>query len=467
MKLFKALVALSALVSLGTADVGMCPTLSHPHSPTMLTRPDPWKPDYTIQVDSIPLYPAHPSDAPWTFSVPQGKSCTLAPASICCDAACHALNSTRPMHDEETVQLGGVSVAFKHRGLIPTSFGELPWVLDTYNNETGLIQDADKAAGKMFEFAVRVAEQVKPGTSQLAKGLPKDVVDAAAGAVEAVGNVIDAEGKTIPAWLYLVDQAKLSGASDMPAIAGNPSGPIRAAVNRMQWFRTMAGDLSDPGKAREIAAAVLHDLGANCGIFDHDEELGAAAIIPEGLNSFFGQTAMPGVPEFKDIETRKGDIVFNDDTSKAAASVFCDALDGNAGTKDLDKTHAYFTTLTERQNNLVLSTGFVADVVLGATGIGFSDRKPGMKNDTAKLGRRQEDIGYQHEAPAYLTRVSQRRDVPFAEQDYSFKVPPGKGVTIFVIGSGLAYNDPNVVVSFTPHPISPSFPTFHIQGPTR
>lgn len=462
MKPLKAIVAVFAFASLCKADVGASnPPLS---PPTMLTHPDKWKPEYTLEVDSIPVYPAHPDDAPWTFPVPQGKSCTLSPASICCASACENLNFTWLPDLEKTIQLDGVTVALLDRSLRPTSFGELPEILDTYKNETGLIDDADKAAGKMFEFAVRVAEQAELGASKSNGSLPQVVADAAKKAVDAIEKVTNAKEKTVDSWLFLVDKAKLSGASDMQAIAANPSGLIRAAVNRMQWFKAMGGNLSDPAKARELAAAVLHDLGANCGMFDHDEKLGAEASISQGLDSFVGQAQMSESIEFKGIESRDGTIVFRDDVPKSAASAFCDALDGSSGFKDLEKSKSYFTALSERQHNFILATDFVTEVVLQGSGIDFNDRMPGWINDTSKLIRRQQEgEAYQVDSPDYLRRVSQERADTINENEYHFKVTQGKGVTIFVIGSGLAYSTQEVFVRNPSlySPPRPSLTTLH------
>lgn len=92
---------LLALVPLGISAIGARP---NPFllPPIMLTQPDTGKPEFTLQVDSVLRYPAHPSDVPWTFLVSQGKFCTLAPAFICCHHACHVLNSTVGTHEEQT-----------------------------------------------------------------------------------------------------------------------------------------------------------------------------------------------------------------------------------------------------------------------------------------------------------------------------------------------------------------------------
>lgn len=132
---------------------------------------------------------------------------------------------------------------------------------------------------------------------------------------------------------------------------------------------------------------------------------------------------MPREPAFRDLEMRKGRIIF---AKGATYSAFCDGLDGGAGVKDLDsRMQTYYANLTERQHNLVLNTDFVSDVLLHTTEREFTAKQEPHEG-ALRIGRWQADLAFQAHSPEYLSRVSQPLGLDLEELNYSFKTPPAR-----------------------------------------
>lgn len=417
--------------------------------------------------------------------MPEGHVCTLSPGRLCCHDDCLALSNFTSK--SENYKLAGVNVVLTPRDVQPLSKpSNVTNILETFNDEHAVIGYADEAMGKMFEFAVTAIKHIDTSTSLLSHfwkpSVPNDVIDAATNAVVAIDRLISTERNTIASWLGVTDRVKATpGASEIDIFYQKPSSLIRGVLNKVRWFNVVVrkGIHDDPSKALLLAKMVLHQLGANHKLLDDvnpEVPLGLHGAIPISLDVFIAQAGLPKSFAYQDVQERVSSIMFAADISGETYSAFCLALDGNAGKRDADPSAqltfypSYFTNLTEREHNLLLHTSFVREVIVQPLerelheALAQAHRmkrsymvkpKPqtiipgGHDGNANRVVKRDEDwkTVMQEDSEMPLTSVSQTRDLPLGEQNYTYTSPAGKGVTIFIIGGGLRFNNDAISVS--------------------
>ena len=377
--------------SLGASDVDLT-------TPPRLTDADIsyFIPKISLDIDGIELYPAAPEDKEWPFITANGDACSLKYGTVCCSDDCiDVLDSIDTPANISTTHIGTINVVIKHRDIEPATDAEAQDFLSAQallnDAKASIVEDATKAAGTMFEFALIVLSHRAPKNGAASQEKPFGPLDALSEAVAAVDRVLpDSEAdftvpiskpKTLTQWVHKIDQLILAAFENhkttVDIFGVHQPSQLRAMVNRMRWFRSLRDtlavmDLVNPSRNTELLARmILHDLGADERFMDSHftqcDNTGSAGSITHGIDAFAGQVQLHA-RDFRDSSgtTRvllQGEnqrhqtwVHFKPGTPAPLVETFYQALDLSEGYKlpgFPELGASYFTKLSRRQRAMI------------------------------------------------------------------------------------------------------------------